>query len=161
YLSGLGVYTSDTLRLLTFEIAKANGVFVAGSLASVTDASFPTPGTDLTFVRQYEQSIAGRYTVGPFGRGWTHNWDVAAITLAGGDVVIRSGGIRRFFARQSDGSYRGEAGDHGTLTLAGGKYTLTETNTTVWAFRADGKLDFVEEDNDNRVTLGYDGAGRL
>lgn len=161
YLSSLGIYTADILRLLTYQLDRANAVFTAGSRISVTDASFPTPGTDLVFVRQHQQSITGRYTVGPFGRGWTHNWDVEAITLASGDVVIRSGGGRRLFTRQPDGSYRGEVGDYATLTLASGKYTLTEPNTTVWAFRADGKLDFVREDNGNRVTLGYDGAGRL
>lgn len=160
YLSGIGVSTGNVTRLLTYELAKADAVFTASSLASVVDASFPTPGADLTFVRLHQQSIHGRYATGPFGRGWTHNWDIQATTLDSGDVVLRFGGSRRFFAQQTDGSYRGGFGDHATLASIGGAYVLTETDSTVIAFRADGRFDYIEEDNANRVTAGYDN-GRL
>jgi RHS repeat-associated protein len=161
YLSSIGVYTADAMRLFGYEIAKADAGFTAGTLARMTDASFPTPGSSLVFAREPLQSIHGRYMVGPFGRGWTHNWDMEAITLASDDVVVRFGAARRFFAHQQDGSYRGEAGDYAALTLTNGKYTLTESQNAVWQFRTDGKLDFVGEHNGHRVTAGYDGSGRL
>ncbi len=160
YLSQTGVYTSDVMRLLAFELDKADAVYTAQSLARVTDATFPTPGADLSFSRQHLQAIHGRYTLGAFGRGWTHNWDIQATTLDDGNALLRFGDSRRFFSKQADGSYRGGIGNHATLTLAGGFYTLTESDSTKWVFHSDGLLDFREEDNGNRITAGYT-SGRL
>jgi RHS repeat-associated protein len=160
YLSQTGVYTSDVMRLLAFELDKADAAYTAQSLARVTDATFPTPGADLSFSRQHLQAIHGRYTPGAFGRGWTHNWDIQATTLDDGNAALRFGDSRRFFSKQADGSYRGGIGDHATLTLAGGFYTLTESDSTKWVFHSHGLLDFREEDNGNRITAGYT-SGRL
>src|SRR5262249_50402424 len=65
------------------------------------------------------------------------------------------GGVDRFFTRNPNGSYSGSPGDFGQLTSSGGAYRLTETDQTVWQFRADGLLDFVADPNANRITLGY------
>ena len=51
-------------------------------------------------------------------------------------------------------------GDYGQLTLASGAYRLTETDQTIWQFRADSLLDYVQDSNGNRITLAYTG-GRL
>jgi RHS repeat-associated protein len=155
YLSQVGVYTSDVTRLLAFEISKASGAFTAQSLASVEESRLPTPGVDLSFTRTQLQSISGRYHLGPFGRGWTHNWDIEATTHHNGDVELRVGDSTRYFTKQPDGSYRGGIGNHATLSLVGGVLTLTESNSTQWTFHPDGLLNFIEEDNGNRVTAGY------
>jgi RHS repeat-associated protein len=161
YLSGIGIYTADTIRLLNLALDTADGTHVPGTLASVTDSTLPASGADLSFARHHQQPIHGRYEIGPFGRGWAHEWDGAATTLQGGDVVIRAGSARRFFFVLPGGGYRATPGDHGTLTRAAGLYTLTEPDGSVTRFRADGKWDFRADANDNRVTAGYDGGGRL
>ena len=67
YLSQLGEYTDDVQRLFAFAINTANDALTNGSLDSVTDASFPVPGAiPLDFVRQFNASISGRDTMGPF-----------------------------------------------------------------------------------------------
>ena len=70
YLSQLGEYTDDVQRLFGFAINTANNALTTGSLDSVTDASFPVPGAiPLEFDRQFNSSISGRDTMGPFGYG--------------------------------------------------------------------------------------------
>jgi YD repeat-containing protein len=66
----------------------------------------------------------------------------------------------RFFTRQRDGSFTAAPGDSGKLTFAGGSYRLTEVDQTIWQFRSDKLLDYVQDANANRVTLAYT-DGRL
>src|SRR5207237_23744 len=82
-------------------------------------------------------------------------------TDANGDATIHQNGIGEFYRRNPDGSYEGHHGDFSTLTLAGGTYQLRGADGTVQAFRVDGKIDYVEDLNGNRVTAGYDARGRL
>jgi hypothetical protein len=78
-LSQLGEYTDDVQRLFGFAINTANDAGTTGSIDSVTDASFPVPGAiPLEFDRQFNASISGRDTMGPFGLGWTDNWQISA-----------------------------------------------------------------------------------
>jgi RHS repeat-associated protein len=160
YLSQLGEPTPDVSRLLSFEFNKAAGTFTAQTLATVVDASFPAPGLPLAFVRQFQQSLSGRFTIGPFGRGWTDNWQISAEADAQGNVEVHEGGFGRFFARQPDGSFKGTEGDLATLGLVDGAYRLVETDGTVLAFNADGTLNYEQDANGNRITATYT-AGRL
>lgn len=160
YLGELGEYTADVSRLAGFELNKAGNLFTGRALASVVDASIPAPGLSLSFARQFLQSLAGRYTLGPLGRGWTHNWEINATTEGNGDVAIVQGGVRRFFAKQADGTYQGTAGEFATLALVDGAYRLRETDGTQIAFRVDGTLNTVQDANGNRITAGYT-SGRL
>src|SRR5262249_17074417 len=96
---------------------------------------------------------------GSLGRGWSTNWDVSAQTLSNGDVVLHGpGGVDRFFTKNPNGSYTGGIGDHGVLTLNDGFYDLVETDQTHWHFRAHGLLNYVQDTDGNRITLGYTGA---
>ena len=158
YLGQLGKPTSDVSQLLAFELQQANNALGNGVLASSIDAAAPTPGLSLTFARTYLQSIASRFTVGNFGRGWTHNWDVVATSDTDGNVTIRSGGATRTFEKRGDGSYRAQDGDYGTLRLQAGAYRLEELGGLVEVFQSDGKLSYVEDLNRNRITLGYAGT---
>ncbi len=158
YLSQLGEPTADVARLLSYEFNKAAGTFTSQTLATVVDASFPAPGLSLTFVRQFQQSISGRFTIGPFGRGWTDNWQISTTTDAQGNVEVEDGGIVRFFAKQANGSYLGAGGDLATLSLTNSAYRLVETDGTVLAFNADGTLNYEQDANANRITAGYTGG---
>ena len=74
------------------------------------------------------------------------------------------------FVRDSRGStplspsatYISGAGDPSTLRrVSSGIYELRDTGGTVTRFRADGRLDYVQDANANRTTASYDGSGRL
>ena len=118
-MSQLGEYTDDVQRLFGFAINTANDALTTGSLDSVTDASFPVPGAiPLDFVRQFNASISGRDTMGPFGLGWTDNWQISASADSQGNVTISDDGSLLYFANNSDGSYTPAPGEYGTLTLS-------------------------------------------
>ncbi len=155
YLGLLGERTPNVARLLSFEFNKAAGVFTSQTLTTIVDASFPAPGLSLTFVRQFQQSLIGRYTVGPFGRGWTDNWQYEVTADEEGNVDVQVNGIGRYFALQRDGGYLGAHGDLGSLSLISGKYQLRETDGSITAFKADGTFDYVQDSNGNRITATY------
>ncbi|MFO0957423.1 MAG: RHS repeat-associated core domain-containing protein [Isosphaeraceae bacterium] len=162
-LHALGQDTRDVGTLYGFEVAQASASLNPVSyLAGSVDESVPTPGLPLSFSRVFGQPITSRYKLGSLGRGWSTNWDVRAEVQSNGDVVLRGpGGVDRFFTKQKNGGYTPSIGDFASLVLAAGAYKLTETDQTVWQFRAEGKLDFVADPNGNRITPGYDGLGRL
>ncbi|NJN12549.1 MAG: hypothetical protein HC815_33155 [Richelia sp. RM1_1_1] len=125
-LSELGEYTGDVSQLLAFELQQVNS-----------------------------QGIFERFNLGSFGRGWNNPWEITANTDDEGNVTIQNGGSLRFFTKQEDGSYKGEDGDNGILTKSGDTYRLRESGGTVVAFNNDGKLDFIQDTNNNQVTAGY------
>ena len=155
----LGEYTTiDVQRLFGFAINTANDALTTGSLDSVTDASFPVPGAiPLDFVRQFNASISGRDTMGPFGLGWTDNWQISASADSQGNVTISDDGSLLYFAKNSDGGYTPTPGEFGTLTLTSGAYHYAETDGTIIAFNANGSLNYEEDTNGNKVTAGYTG----
>ena len=162
YLSQLGESTDDVSRLIGFEILKADAFYSARTLATVTDASYPTPGAiPLDFVRQFNQSIGGRDQSGPLGDGWTDNWQISAATDAEGNVTITDDGATTYFTLQPDGSYMGMPDDHDTLTLVGGTYELREPDGDLTVFNPSGSLDYEEDPNGNRVTATYNSSGEL
>jgi len=163
YLASLGQDTSSMTfdQVLAFAVAEAADVGPSSYLAGAVDAVTPAAGIPLVFSRVYDASFESRYDVGSLGRGWSHNWDFRVDVLADGDVILRGpGGADRHFAKNGS-TYSALPGDYGALTLSGGKYKLTEQDKTVWQFRADGLLDYVQDTNGNRVTCTYDANGRL
>jgi len=162
YLSQLGEYTDDVQRLFGFAINIANDAATSGSLDSVTDASFPIPGAiPLDFVRQMNNSISGRDTMGPFGLGWTDNWQISASADSNGNVTISDDGSLLYFAKQSDGSYLDAPGEYGTLTLVSGAYQYAQTDGTIIAFNTNGTLNYEQDTNGNRITAVYNSSGEL
>ena len=159
YLRKLGLNVADIRDLLAFEFAQADGLNVIRNLAAATDAYAPTPGLGLAFGRVFPQSISQRFTLGALGRGWSHNWDFKLTKTAEGDVTITGpGGSRRLFQPDSRGGYFAQTGDHGTLTdLGGGAFSLREPRGLLRVFRSDGKLDYAEDPNGNRVTTVWSG----
>ena len=142
YLSQLGEYTDDVQRLFGFAINTANDALTTGSIDSVTDASFPVPGAiPLVFDRQFNASISGRDTMGPFGFGWTDNWQISASADSQGNVTISDDGSLLYFAKNSDGSYTPAPGEYGTLTLTSGAYQYVQTDGTIIAFNTNGSLE--------------------
>ena len=146
YLSQLGESTDDVSRLLGFEILKADAFYTTATLATVTDASYPTPGAiPLDFVRQFNASIGGRDQSGPLGDGWTDNWQISAAADAQGNVTITDDGSTAYFTLQPDGSYMAMPGDYDTLTLVDGAYQLRATDGTLTVFNPNGSLAYMQD----------------
>ncbi|CAN5528881.1 hypothetical protein BH11PLA2_BH11PLA2_49400 [soil metagenome] len=160
HLSSLGQATADVRKLMSFLIQMEDGRTPSGTTA-VIDSEVATPGNDLVLTRFYDQSISGRFRVGPFGRGWTHNWQISTTTEPSGNVTLREGDRDSYFTRLADGSYAGLPGEYGTLTLTSGNYRYTTADGTITQFRPDGLLNYREDVKGNRVTAGYDSGLRL
>ncbi|HQU42335.1 MAG TPA: CARDB domain-containing protein, partial [Pirellulales bacterium] len=165
YLSGLGDTTSevsDVSRLWSFLVAQANASFPTPTLTSAVDASLPTPGgLSLAIDRTFVSSIAGRYQQGMFGMGWSTSWQSSLSVDGAGNVTIDSGGAVSFFVAQPNGDYLDTAGEAGTLTSSGGVFTFTATFGTQYVFLAGGLLNYVQDTNGNRITLGYNSGNQL
>jgi YD repeat-containing protein len=160
YLGRLGLNVRDISELLRFEFLQASGLSPLKNLASSQDAAVDVPGVSLGFVRSYLQSITDRHTLGAFGYGWTHSWDVRLETAGDGTITILGpGSAQRTFQPDVRGGWFANKGDYGTLRATGaGSYTLQEKSGLLTAFRPDGKLDYVADPNGNRVTAAYTGS---
>src|SRR5262249_9311298 len=97
-----GRRTHDAARLLGLQLLDADADEAIPILAGATDVSFPGPGLDPIFSRQFLEPIDRRYALGRLGRGWTDNWDISASTDSSGNVTVLEDGIVRFFTVQSD-----------------------------------------------------------
>jgi RHS repeat-associated protein len=165
YLSGLGEgaeQTSNVANLWSFLVSQANAALPAVSLASAVDAVLPAPGNlSLGLSRTFFSTLAYRNQTGVFGVGWSTSWNTALTVDGSGNVAISAGGSFHYFVRQANGSYLDTSGVYGTLALSGGVYTHTATNGVKSVFRADGLLNFMQDTNGNRITLGYDAQHRL
>lgn len=161
YLGALGVEANNVGRLWSFLLSQANATLPTPSLSSAIDASMAAPGIGLSFGRAYIQSISRRYRLGILGRGWVTPWETALATDVDGNVTITTGGGLRFFSPKITGGYTESAGEYGTLTKSGSIYTLTEKDGSKSVYRADGLLDYIEDTNTNRITVGYDVAQRV
>ena len=106
-------------------------------------------------------SIAGRYTPGIFGLGWTTSWQTSLSVDGSGNVTINTGGAFSYFPIQANGTYLDTAGEYGSLTLSGGVYTFTDTSGTQYVFLPSGLLNYEQDTNGNRITLGYNGQNQL
>jgi RHS repeat-associated protein len=164
YLQGVGEDAASMSmdEILAFAIVQASQAGPGPILASAVDAYSTAPGIPLVFGRLFSQSPESRFSVGTLGHGWSSNWDYSVLPLSSGDVVIRGpGGYDRLFEKgPTSGTFLPLPGDYGTLTLAGGLYRLREKDGTIYQFRSDLLLDYVEDTNGNHVTCGYT-SGRL
>jgi RHS repeat-associated protein len=162
HLAKIGQMTNDPGQLFNFEVLQASAALnPTRTLAGAVDASAPSPGFPLVFRRTYGQPIPSRYRIGPFGRGWSHNWDVYVQTLTNsyGVMVRGPNGADRFFGQLRDGTYTATANDTGALIVTDKVPRLVEKDGTVWHFSGPGRrLGYVEDPNGNRISCGYTGA---
>ena len=165
FLSRLGERVGDVDNLWMFELQQAYGYSAIPILDSAVDASMPAPGVSLDFARRFSSTLRARNSWGPFGYGWYSPWQAFVVVQNGGDLVqlVGEAGSARVFSRDTrNGGYFSGAGDSSQLTaIGGGIYELRDSNGIVTRFRANGRIDYVQDPNGNRVTAGYNGANQL
>ncbi len=163
YLGMLGERTNDVDTLFSQEILNADAELPITTLGTQTDASVPTPGSlSLDFTRTFMQPLSGREALGPFGLGWSDDWDIVASTDTSGNVTVDYAGTIRTFTLLPGGTFQSQPGDFGTLTrLSSGGLQLEEQDGTLEVFNSGGTLEYEKDTNGNRITAGYDSNGRL
>ena len=157
YLAQLGQQVTDMSDLWWFEVKQAFG-FHQPSLSEVTtDSRLSTPGLPLDFEIYYSGCLLGRNTATSMGRGWFHSWSTTLEAQDDGTIVITtSRGAHRRFQPDIRGGYISPAGDEANLELLpGGGFVLRESDGLLTGFRSDGRLDYWEDTNGNRITAGY------
>ncbi|WP_240695693.1 RHS repeat-associated core domain-containing protein, partial [Candidatus Chloroploca sp. Khr17] len=159
YLARLGQRVDDITTLQAFSFRQADGLNPMRVLASGMDAVVEGPGLTIAFERSYLQPLSRRFELGDLGRGWTHNWHQGMTVSDDGTVSITDlTGTPRIFQPDSrySGRYLAQPGDQATLRTADGGYRLTEASGLIQFYR-DGKLQYLEEPNGNRITITYTG----
>jgi RHS repeat-associated protein len=184
YLDRLGLRVTSVDELYGFEFRQAVGLHPVSSLAAVTDFALPVPGPALTVRRYYDNNISDRYSVGPFGRGWSVSRQIELkeerhLEMHDGEppwfedvldavIVYDTGGSQRRFLpdARTSGRFFSQEGDLGKLThisidgtIEAARYELKEADGTVTRFYAqgalNGRLDFVKDSDGNRITAEY------
>ena len=159
YLAQLDRPVSDTQDLLAFEVLQANSLNPETYLAAGEDAFTPAPGLDLRFVRVYGQSLGSRYTDGPLGYGWTHNYDLYVEETDDDRVLVHwADGSFRSFVADGTGGYDGVPGEDGILTRNGdGTFRLRESSGLTYRFGSNARLASIADTNGNTITASYTG----
>jgi YD repeat-containing protein len=124
-----------------------------------TDLAIVARGPGLIFAQNYNSLDA---TTGPLGLGWTHSLNIHLILAGNGDVYVRwgDGKVDGYKYNSSTGGYSPPAGIYDQLTK-GNSYILTDKEQYVWVFSAEGQLQTVTDQFNNKLTLSYDSQRRL
>ncbi|MBV8859487.1 MAG: Ig-like domain-containing protein [Acidobacteria bacterium] len=159
-----------------------NGVELSrGNLGlSATDISVTGRGLPLSFTRSYNTGSAGEF--GPLGYGWRDNYQVTLVRQPGADGVEYTmhggdGGGFRFKEKDATaGEMQAQDPQQGTLaknsdgsfdfyTRARTRYhfpgAFDQDSTNFFNRAYMGNLEYIEDPNGNRLTLAFDGEGRL
>jgi YD repeat-containing protein len=135
-------------------LAKGNYTF------SEADLMLPARGIPIVLTRTYSALDARARSLGP---GWSHSYERRLDEdVATGNVLwTDSFGRARTFRALGSGAYEPPAGFFSTLARDAGGFTVTTPDGMVERFAATGELQYDEDPNGNRVTLGYGAGGRL
>jgi len=163
YLHRLDQRVENVKELMSFSLRMSEGFSPLDALTEEPDISVIAQGWSIDFERLFPMTLSRRFETGPLGRGWTHNWQIGFEVLADGTVLIsnHAGGMRVFKPDvRFTGRFLAQAGDEGVLRQHDGDYRLTEKDGTVSGF-GDGRLEYIEDTNNNRISCEYDVDGRL
>jgi RHS repeat-associated protein len=165
YLNQLGEPVSDANLLWTFAEMQADGLAAFPVLDSAVDAALPSPGVALNFTRQFSSTLRARNSRGLFGFGWFTLWAQTLQVQDGGslvELVGEAGSARAFTLDSRSGNYFSQSGDSSQLSLIGpGIYELRDPDGASTRFRSDGRMDYLQDPDGNRVTASYNSSGQL
>ena len=142
---------------------------------SHTDFIIPSLGPNLNITRYYNSQDL--YD-GPFGHGWNMDYTAQLVIAEEQDgttsATVRLGnGVRRKFTTNGDGTFSASQGQDDTLFNTGTVDTpvyvfngacgssCTPKPRTAYTFNAGGWLTAISDRNNNQLTIGYDGLGRV
>jgi len=158
-LEFLQVESAAKLGLLGVDANNANvkGVNVATGnwVVSRSDVSIPTIGPELGVHRVYNSASV---VPGPFGEGWTFNYDIG-LSQSGDDFVLANpDGSTTLFKPDGVAQWKPAVGQGETETLVSidAGYELRHLDGGTHLFEPSGRLSRVSDAAGNEVVLAYD-----
>ena len=131
-----------------------------------TDMALPGVGMPLSFTRAYNSNpktgLAANAVPQPFGKGWTHSYNLKLIGAYGAskvDVVWGDGMVDSWF--WVNGEYRSAINNFSLLKQNGSNIEVITKTQMKYVFNSSGRLIEIRDSRDNYVELIYDGNGRL
>ncbi len=93
--------------------------------------------------------------IGPLGRKWSHNYDVALVQNANGSITIREGNVRSYY-KLVNGVYVPKTGDYSVLTKAATTFTLAYKGGGSKTFNSAGQMTAMTDTYGNTLAFAYD-----
>ena len=125
----------------------------SGNLYHSQDILSIQKGLTLSFAYNSIDTYAG-----PFGKGWTHNYNINITQVVSNTLSLMQGDGKRVYFNLSGGTYYPEArtGEYSTIIKnVDGTYTLTTKEGTIYTFNSSGKLTSIKDRNNNTFALTY------
>ncbi|RZB29496.1 MAG: hypothetical protein AEth_01131 [Candidatus Argoarchaeum ethanivorans] len=125
------------------------------------DISIKARGFDLEIIRAYNSHSSG--THGPFGFGWTHNYNIHLVENDDGSVTyFDRDGSGHTFPPAMGNNYTAPPGIHSKLTEnPDGSFVLWLRDGSKYNFGSNGKIINITDKNDNHLNFEYNIFGRL
>ncbi len=124
---------------------------------SFEDTSIRALGFDLKIVRAYNSQRS--HIDGPFGFGWTHNYNHFLVENPNGSVTMVDGDGSSHEFEQVGSEYVSPAGIFSKLTKnLDGTFLLQLKNGERYNFDSGGTLTSIEDKNNNHLSFGYIGG---
>ncbi|MCK5643433.1 MAG: RHS repeat protein, partial [Gammaproteobacteria bacterium] len=120
------------------------------------DLIIPGRGLPLTITRSYNSMD---FYNGPFGSGWTFNYNMNLEVTGSGDVVVmKEDGRRDTYTLNADGTYSPPLNVFDNLTKnPDNTYTLEVKDKIEYNFTTLGKLVNITDQNGNQISFTYTG----
>lgn len=137
----------------SFEVPGATvNAFNGNLIFNETDFSLDGRGPGIDISRTYNSQDK---EVSSFGKGWNSSLDVKVKEETSGDVLLieQDKRIQRF--RKTANGYEAPTGIYLTLSKDSNGFYFKDTDQSVTAFRADGKLNYKQDANGNKTTYSY------
>lgn len=156
-------FESETTK--TINIPNTYGIYIRNSIGNYNyqneDLQITGKGLPLNITRSYNSGAAKND--GPFGYGWTHNYNLSQSVGVNGIVnVSTEDGRVDAFVLGPDNTYTPFPGVFDELIKNGdGTWTLKRTNRTALYFNTVGTLTKITDKNGNTMTFTYDTNKRL
>lgn len=113
----------------------------------------------MAFSRRYAHRT--RTTLGGFGYGWTHSYNLSLANMGGGKLFRTAEGRDVLFPVNISGGYVYNQRDRMTLASIAGGFRVTAKDQTNYNFNSAGRLTSIVDRNGNTLTMVYDGSNRL
>jgi len=115
------------------------------------------PGRTLPLIIMRSYNSMDNYN-GPFGSGWTFNYNVNLVVGSEYVMVMKEDGRRDIYSLNPDGTYSPPLNVYDTLDKnPDNTFTLTRKDQVKYHFSPQGKLNSIIDKNGNQISLTYTG----
>ena len=130
-------------------------------LGEEKDISITARGFEIEIIRSYNSHNSGKH--GPFGFGWTHNYNLYLIKNKDSTVTFfDEDGSAHTFSPAGGSEYNAPPGIHSKLTKnPDDSFSLWFTDGSKYNFASNGRINNIADKNGNHLNFEYNLLGRL